>query len=41
MDLQNIGQEISTRDKKIQDLNVDRNRMKALLKKAKTVIDSI
>ena len=41
LDLQNIGAEISKRDKKIKDLLDDRVRLKNLLKKAKTAIDSI
>ena len=41
MDLKNVGAEISKRDKKIQDLLADRNKLKSLLKKAKGVLDSI
>lgn len=41
LDLQNIGAEISKRDKKINELLSDRARLKNLLKKAKTAIDSI
>ena len=40
-DLKNVGGEISKRDKKIQDLLSDRNKLKNLLKKAKSAIDSI
>ena len=39
--MQNIGTEISKRDKKINELLSDRVRLKNLLKKAKTAIDSI
>jgi len=41
LDLQNIGAELSKRDKKIKDLLDDRVRLKNLLKKAKTAMDSI
>jgi len=41
LDLKNVGAEISKRDKKIQDLLSDRQKLKNLLKKAKTAIDSI
>ena len=41
LDLQNIGAELSKRDKKIKDLLDDRARLKNLLKKAKTAMDSI
>ena len=41
LDLQNIGAEISKRDKRIKELLDDRVRLKNLLKKAKTAIDSI
>ena len=40
-DLKNVGGEISKRDKKIQDLLSDRTKLKNLLKKAKSAIDSI
>lgn len=41
LDLKNVGQELAKREKKIQDLMSDRQRMKNLLLKAKTAIDSI
>lgn len=41
MDLKNVGQEIAKRDKKIQDLMADRNKLKGILKKAKTAVDSM
>lgn len=41
LDLQNIGAEIAKRDKRIKELLDDRVRLKNLLKKAKTAIDSI
>jgi chorismate mutase len=41
LDLKNVGAEIQKRDKKIQDLLSDRQKLKNLLKKAKTAIDSI
>ena len=41
IDLQNVGVEINKRDKKIQELQGDRAKLKNLLKKAKSAIDSI
>lgn len=41
IDLQNVGVEINKRDKKIQELQGDRTKLKNLLKKAKSAIDSI
>lgn len=41
LDLKNVGAELSKRDKKITDLLSDRTKLKNLLKKAKSAIDSI
>ena len=41
LDLKNLGSELAKRESRINDLTNDRNRLKVLLKKAKTAIDSI
>ena len=41
MDLKNVNVELQKRDKKINDLLSDRSKLKGLLKKAKSAIDSI
>ncbi len=41
LDLKNVGPELAKRDKKINDLLNDRTKLKNLLKKAKSAIDSI
>ena len=41
VDLNNINSELSKRDKKISELLNDRSKLKGLLKKAKSAIDSI
>ena len=41
LDQQNMNAEVQKRDKKINDLLSDRTKLKGLLKKAKTAIDSI
>ena len=41
LDLNNVGAELSKRDKRITELLNDRTKLKNLLKKAKSAIDSI